>query len=110
MLFGKFWELKDELKQKPKVIKMYSMHNEENPVSAERFKRILKNKIYIYMGWISKNVYIDSLDDIVNKYKTTNHSTIKVKTVDVKPSIYIDFCNEINDKNPKLKIGNIISV
>ena len=69
---------------------MYSIHNEGKSVIAERFIRTIKNKIYKYMTSISKNVYIDKLDDIVNKYNNTYHSTIKMKPVDVKPSTYID--------------------
>ena len=49
---------------------MYSMHNERKSVVAERFIRTFKNKIYKYMNSISKNVYIDELDDIVNKYNS----------------------------------------
>ena len=49
-------------------IKMYSTHNDGKFVAAERFIRTLKNKIYKYMTSVSKNVYIDKLDDIVNKY------------------------------------------
>ena len=58
---------------------MYSTNNEGKSVIAERFIRTLKNKIYKYMTSISKNVYIDKLDDIVNKYNNTYHSTIKIK-------------------------------
>ena len=47
---------------------MYSTHNEGKSVVAERFTRTLQNKIYKYMTSISKNVYIDKLDDIVNEY------------------------------------------
>ena len=47
---------------------MCSTHNEGNSVVAERFIRTLKIKIYQYMTSVSKNVYIDKLDDIVNKY------------------------------------------
>ena len=65
-------------------------HNEGKSVVAERFIRTLKNKIYKYMTSISKNVYIDKLDDIVNKYNNTYHSTIKMKPVDVKSNTYID--------------------
>ena len=53
------------------------------------------------MTSISKNVYIDELDDVVNKYNNTYHSTIKMKPVDVKSNTYIDSSKEINDKNPK---------
>ena len=49
-------------------IEMYSTHNKGKSVFAERFIRTLKNKIHKYMTSISKNVYIDKLDDIVNKY------------------------------------------
>ena len=50
---------------------MYSTHNQEKSVVSERFIRTLRNKIYKYMTLISKNVYIDKLDDIVNKYNNT---------------------------------------
>ena len=56
---------------------MYSTNNEGKSVIAERFIRTLKTKIYKYMTSISKNVYIDKLDDIVNKYNNTYLSTIK---------------------------------
>ena len=52
-------------------IEIYSTHNEGKSVVAERFIRTLKNKIYKYMNSISKNVYIDKLYDIVNKYNNT---------------------------------------
>ena len=57
------------------------------------------------MSSVSKNVYIDKLDDIVTKYNNTYHSTIKMKPVDVKSNTYIDSSKETNDNNPKLKIG-----
>ena len=57
------------------------------------------------MTSVSKNVYIDKLDDIVNKYNNIYHSTIKVKPVDVKSNTYIDSSKETNDNNPKFKIG-----
>ena len=63
---------------------MYSPHNEGKSVVTERFIRTLKNKIYKYMTSVPKNVYIDKLDDIANKYNNTYHSTIKRKPVDVK--------------------------
>ena len=67
-------------------IKMYSANNEGKSVVAERFIRTLKNKIYKCMTSVSKNVYIDKLDDIVSKYNNTYQSTIKMKPVDVKSS------------------------
>ena len=63
---------------------MYSIQNDEKSVVAERFIRTLKNKIYKYMTSISKNVYINKLDDIVNEYNNYNntyHRTIKMKPV-----------------------------
>ena len=48
------------------IVEMYSTHNEGKSVAAERFIRTLKNKIYQYMTSISKNVYIDKLDDLIN--------------------------------------------
>ena len=63
---------------------MYLTHSEGKSVVPERFIRTLKNKIYKYMTSISKNVYIDQLDDIVNEYNNTYHRTIKTKPIDVK--------------------------
>ena len=54
-----------------KGIKMYSVHNEEISVVAERFIRTSKNKIYKCMTSVSKYVYINKLDNIVNKYNHT---------------------------------------
>ena len=67
---------------------MYSTYNQEKSVIAEGFLRTLENKIYKYMTSVSKNVYIDKLDDIVNKYNTTYYSTIKMKPIDVKSNTY----------------------
>ena len=87
-----------------------STYNERKSVVAERFIRTLKNKTYKYMTSISKNVYINKLDDIVNKYNNTYHRTIKIKPVDVKLSTYIDTSKEINYEDPKFKIGDIIRI
>ena len=91
-------------------IAMYSTHNEGESVVAERFIRTLKNKICKYMTSISKNVYIYELDGIVNKYCNTYHKTFKVKPVDVKQSTYINSSKEINDEDPKFKIGDIVKI
>ena len=56
---------------------MYSIHNEEKSVVAERFIRILKTKIYKYMISVSKNVYIDKLDDILHQYSNTYHRQLR---------------------------------
>ena len=58
---------------------MYSKHNERKSFVNGRFIRILKNEISKQMTLISKTVYIDKSDDIVNKYNNTYHSTIRMK-------------------------------
>ena len=71
-------------------------------VVAERFIRTLNNKIYKYMTAISKNVYINKLDDIVNEYNNTYHRTIKMKPADVKDNTYL-----ISRKKLTIKIQNL---
>ena len=89
---------------------MYSTNNEGKSVIAERFIKTLKNKIYKYMTAISKNVYIDKLDDIVKEYNNQYHTSIKMKPVDVKDNTYIDFKKEINNKDPEFKVGNYVRI
>ena len=72
--------------------------------------RTLKTKIYKYMTAISKNVYIDKLNDMVNEYNNTYHKTVKMKPVDVKDNTYIDLKKEVNDRDPKLKVGDHVRV
>ena len=91
-------------------IVMYSTHNEEKSVVAERFIRTLKGKIYKYMTSMSKNVFIDKLDDIVDEYNNTYHTTIKMKPIDVKDNTYINTSKEINNKNPKFKVGDRVRI
>ena len=91
-------------------IVMYSTHNEGKSVVAERFIRIIKNKIYKYMTSISKNVYIDKLDDILNEYNNTYYRTIKIKPIDVKDNTYINIGIEVNDKDPKFKVGDHVRI
>ena len=79
------------------AIEVYSTHNEGKSVVAERFIRALKNKIHTYMTSISKNMYIDKLDDIVNTYNNVYHSMIKMKPADLKSDAYINSSKEIND-------------
>ena len=91
-------------------IVMYSTHNEGKSVVAERFIKTLKGKIYKYMTSISKNVYIDKLDDIVDEYNNTYHTTIKMKPIDVKDNTYINTSKEINNKDPKFKVGDRVRI
>ena len=88
---------------------MYSTHNEGKSIVVDRFTRTLKNKIYKYMTSISKNVYIDKLDDIANKYSNIYHSAIKMKPLDVKSNTILTLL-KINDKDPKFKIGDIVRI
>ena len=91
-------------------IEMYSIHIEGKSVVAERFIRTLKTKIYKYMTSVSKNVYIDKLDDIVGEYNNTYHRTIMMKPIDVKDNTYIDFKKEVNDKDLKFKVGDRLRI
>ena len=91
-------------------IVMYSTNNKGKTVVAERFIKTLKNKIYKYMTAISKNVYIDRLDDIAMEYYNTYHTSIKMKPIDVKDNTYIDFKKEINIKDRKFKVGDHVRI
>ena len=85
---------------------MYSTNNEGKSLVAERFIRTLKSKIYKYMTSVSKNVYINKLDDVVDEYNNTYHTTIKMKAIDVKGNTYINTYKETNDKDLKFKAGD----
>ena len=89
---------------------MYSTHNEGKPVVAGRFIRTLKRKIYKSVTSITKNVYINKLDDIVNEYSNTYHTTIKMKPIDVKDNTYINTSKKINYKDPKFKVGDRVRI
>ena len=91
-------------------ITMYSTFNEGKSVVLGRFIRTLKNKLYKHMTAINKNVYYDVLDDIVNKYNNTKHSTIKMKPKDVKDDnnrVYID---EHNKKSTRFNVGDRVRI
>ena len=88
---------------------MYSKYNEGKSVVAETFIRTLKNKLYKHMTATGKNVYYDVLDDVVNKYNNTKHSTIKMKPIDVKNNkrVYVD---EHNEKDSRFKEGDRVRI
>ena len=96
---GEFYNNSFKKWLKDNNVEIYSTHNEGKSVVAERFIRTLKNKIYKYMTSVSKNVYIDKLDDIVNEYNNTYHRTIKMKPVDVKDNTYSDFNEEVQQRS-----------
>ena len=91
-------------------IDIYSTHIEGKSVVAERFIKTLKNKAYKYMTSISKNVYIHKLDDIVIEYRNTYQRAIEMKLIDVKNNTYISFVKEINDKDPRFKVGDHVRI
>ena len=88
---------------------MYSKYNEGKSVVAESFIRTLKSKLYKHMTAIGKNVYYDVLDDVVNKYNITKHSTFKMKPIDFGNNkiVYID---EHNEKRSKFKVGDRVRI
>ena len=83
--------------------KMHSTHSKGKSVLANKFIRTLKNLIYKYMTSLSKNVYIDNLDCIVNQYNNIYHRKINLNAFDAKSTTYIHFNKENNKKGPKLK-------
>ena len=107
---GKFYNNSFKKSLQDNDIEMYSTNNAGKSVIAERFIRTLKDKICKYMTSISKNVYIDKLDAIVIEYNNIYHSTITIKPIDVKDNQYIDFGKEVNDKDPKFKVGDHVRI
>ena len=82
-------------------VEMYSTHNEKKLFLKDLLIRALKNKIYKYRRSISKNIYIDILDYIVNEYNNTYHRTIKMKPADVKSGNYVKYNVNSNVKDPR---------
>ena len=85
-------------------IERYSAYNEGKSVVADRFIRTLKNKIFKHMTAISKNVYFDVLDYIVNKYNNIVHRAIKMKPIDVTDDSYAEYNKNLNKKILNLKL------
>ena len=91
-------------------IEMYSTYNEGKSVVAERFIRTLKNKIFKHMTAVSKNVYFDVLDDILDKYNNTVHGRIKMKPIDVTSDSYAKCNKDSNVATPKFKVGDHVRI
>lgn len=87
-------------------IEMHLTRKDGKPIVAERFIRILKNKICKHATAKSQNVYIYKLDEIVDKYSITNYRTIIMKPADT----YIDFNFEKNDKDLEFKVSDHVSI
>ena len=91
-------------------IEMYSTYNEGKSVVAERFIRTLKNKIYKHMTAISKNIYSDVLNGIVDECNNTYHKTIKMKPIDVGDYSFAKYNKESNEEDPKFKVGGHVRI
>ena len=91
-------------------IEKYSTYNEGKSVVAERFITAPKNKIFKHMTAISKKVYFDVLDDIVNKYNNTVHRTIKMKPIDVRFDSYTEYNEDFNVKDFKFKVSDHVRI
>ena len=87
---------------------MYSTYNEGKSVAAERFIRMLKNKIFKHMAAISKNFYFNVLDDIVIKYNNTVQKTIKMKSIDVTDDSYAEYNEDLTKKILNLKLVTML--
>ena len=85
---------------------MYSTYSGGICAFAGGFIRTLKNKIFKHIKAVSKNVYFDVLDDIVNKYNNTVHRTIKIKPIDVTFDSYAEYDEDSNLTMPKFKVGD----
>ena len=71
---------------------------------------IKKNEIYKYITSISKNLYIDKLDEILNKYNNTYHKRIKMKPIDIISNKYINSSKEINYEDVKFITGGNVRI
>ena len=91
-------------------MEMYWTYSEGKSVVAERFIKTLKNKFFKHMIAISKNVYFDVLDDIVNKYNNTVHRSIKMKPIDVTSDSYAEYNEDSNVAKPKFKTGDHVKI
>ena len=101
-LFKRFLKIKN--------IEMYPTYNEEKSVVAERFLRTLKNKIFKHMIAISKNVYFEVLDDIVNECNNKVHRIIKMKPTDVPSDSYAEYYGDYNVIKAKFKVGDCVRI
>ena len=91
-------------------IEMYSTYNEEKSIVTEIFIRTIKNKIFKHMTAVSKNVYFDVLDDILDKYNNTVHRTIKMKPIDVTSDSYAEYDEDSNITKHKFKVCDHVKI
>ena len=91
-------------------MKCFSTYNYKKSFVDERFIRTLKNKIFKHMTAVSKKVYFDMLNDIVNKYNNTVHRTIEMKPVEVTSDSYAEYNEDFNITKPKFKVGDHVRI
>lgn len=89
---------------------MHSIHNDGKSGTIEKFIKTLKTKIYKHMTVLSKSVYIDRLNEIVDNYNNAYYRTIKMKPADVIVDTYINCGDEHKKTDPKFKVGNHVRV
>ena len=91
-------------------VEMYPTYNEGKSVVVERFLRTLKNKIFKHMIAISKNVYFEVLDDIVNECNNKVHRIIKMKPTDVPSDSYAEYNGDYNVTKAKFKVSDCVRI
>ena len=107
---GEFYNVLSKRFLKINNIEMYSTYNEGKSVVAEKFIRILKNKIFKHITAASNNFYFDLLSDIVNKYNNTVHRSIKMKPIKVTSDSYAEYNEDSNVTKPKFKVGDHVRI
>ena len=88
----------------------HSTYNEEKSVVAERLVGTQKNKVFKHMTAISKNVYFDALDYIVNKYNNAVQRIITMKPIDVTSDSYAEYNEDSHEKDPKFKVVDHVRI
>ena len=89
---------------------MYLTHNEEKTIAGKILIRTLNKRTYKYIKSISKNVCINTLADLVNKYSNTCHWSIKMKPVDVISKTCIEFGRAQDEKYTKFEVGDHVRI
>ena len=107
---GEFYNILFKRFLKTNNIETCSTHIWGKSVVAERFIRTFKNKLFKHKATVSKNVYFDVLEEIVNKYNSKVHGTIKMKPIDVKSDFYAEYNENSNEKDPIFKVGNRVRI
>ena len=79
-------------------------------IFSKDFQKTLKSKVFKDITAISKNVYFDVLDDIVDQYNNTFHRTIKMKPIEVTSDSYAEWNENFNEKDSKFKAGDRVRI